>query len=75
MKAFFKACKEGDVPVSWFNIGMHEDSLEIYTAEEHGTWKYTGGMGVDTTDDGSVEGFIKNVKDQHAYYKSKEGKQ
>lgn len=42
----FDVCEKLDFNFTVFNIGLHEDSLEIYTAEEHDEYEYHGAMGV-----------------------------
>ena len=70
----YKVCDNLDVPVDWFNLGLHEDGVEIYTAEEHDDYFYHGSMGVEARNCDDVLLFVKGVKRQNEYFRNKEEK-
>lgn len=69
---FISSCHINNAKPEWFNMGIHEDSLEIYTAEEHDEYRFHGSMGDDCETKEDVDNFIKAVVKQNKYYKSKE---
>lgn len=71
-KALTQSCEQYNIEPSWFNLGIHEDSLEIYTAAEHDEFQYHGAMGSDCETEEDVKQFVKSVHKQNKYYKSKE---
>ncbi len=68
-------CEQYNIEPSWFNLGIHEDSLEIYTAAEHDEFRYHGDMGSDCETEEDVKQFVKSVVKQNKYYKKKEDEQ
>jgi hypothetical protein len=68
----FDVCEKLDLDFTIFNIGLHEDSLEIYTAEEHDEYLYHGSMGVEAKCESDITDFLRSVRAQNKYYKNKE---
>ena len=74
IESLYQVCDDSDVPVDWFNLGLHEDGVEIYTAEEHDDYFYHGSMGVEARNCDDVLLFVKGVKRQNEYFRNKEEK-
>lgn len=70
----YQVCDDLDVSVGWFNLGLHEDGIEIYTAEEHDDYYYHGSMGVEAKNYNDVLRFVESVKRQNEYFHNKEEK-
>lgn len=70
----YKVCDQFEFDVSCFNLALHLDCIEIYTAEEHVLYSYHGSMGVEAYSDTDVLRFVESVKKQCEYYKTKEEK-
>lgn len=70
----YKSCETLKFDVTCFSLGIHEDSIEIYTAEEHDLHTYHGDMGTEAKNFNDVFRFVESVKRQCEYYKSKEEK-
>ena len=74
IESLYQVCDNLDVPVDWFNLGLHEDSVEIYTAEEHDAYFYHGSMGIEAKNHNDVFRFVESVKRQNEYFRNKEEK-
>ena len=70
-----KFCDEQALSISIFDLSFVGDdgTLEVYTAQEHDEWAYCGDMGIVSKDLDDLENFIKSVKAQIIYRKTKEG--
>lgn len=68
----YKVCEKLDFSVTCFSLGLHEDSLEIYTAEEHDEYGYHGSMGIEAVNYNDILRFVESVKRQNEYYHKKE---
>lgn len=65
-------CVEEGCKPSWFNLGLHEGSLEIYTAEEHDDWRYIGGIGRECCNSEEIRKLLLEVKAEYEYNKPKD---
>ena len=74
IESLYQVCDDLDVSVGWFNLGLHEDSVEICTAEEHDDYFYHGAMGVEAKNYNDVLRFVESVKRQNGYFRNKEEK-
>ena len=72
--ALYDVCEKLQVSPSLFSLGLHEDSIEIYTAEEHDDYYYHGPMGVEANNYNDVLRFVESVKRQNEYFRNKEEK-
>ena len=70
--SLYDVCEKLQVSPSWFSLGLHEDSIEIYTAVEHDEYMYHGAMGVEAKNFNDVLRFIESVKKQNEYFHKKE---
>lgn len=68
---FVQCCEEQNISPSWFSIGIHEDSLEIYTAAEHDEYVYHGDMGQVCEERVDILLFVSSVAKQNKYYRKK----
>ena len=69
--ALLNECENNNIEPRVFNLVIHEDVLEIYTAEEHDSWEYHGAMGNECHTKQEVVFFVKSVVKQGNYYKKK----
>lgn len=69
--SLFNWCEIAKISPSWFNLGLHEDMIEIYTAPEHDEYYYHGSMGCEAKTEGDICDFIRSVKRQNEFYKNK----
>lgn len=69
---FFNWCEVSDIDFTMFNLGLHEDMIELYTAEEHDEYLYHGSMGVEAKCESDITDFLRSVRAQNKYYKNKE---
>lgn len=69
---FFNWCELADMSPAMFNVGFHEDSIEIYTAPEHDEYFYHGSMVCEAYTESDITDFIRSVRKQNQYYKNKE---
>jgi hypothetical protein len=67
----YKVCEKLNFSVTCFNLGLHEDSIEIQTAEEHDEYEYHGSMGIEAKNFNDVLRFVESVKRQNGYYHKK----
>lgn len=69
---FFDWCEIGDIDFTMFNLGLHKDMIELYTAAEHDEYIYHGSMGVEAKCESDIVDFLRLVRNQNKYNKDKE---
>ena len=69
---FFNWCELANISPTMFNVGFHEDCIEICTAPEHDEYYYHGNMGCEAYTESDITDFIRSVRNQNQYHKSKE---
>lgn len=72
VETFFNWCEVGDIDFTMFNLGLHKDMIELYTAEEHDEYIYHGSMGVKAKCEPDITTFLRSVINQNKYHKDKE---
>ena len=71
MIRFFDACEKHEIDFTMFNFGLHEDSVEVYTAQEHDEHRFHRDMGGLVYSGEEMEEFLLSVVRQNQYYKKK----
>lgn len=71
VNCFFNWCEVGDIDFTMFNLGLHQDMIELYTAEEHDEYYYHGQMGVEAKSESDIVDFLRSVRNQNKYYKDR----